>query len=93
MYCLSTESGSVLLPSGMRHLAEVLGSFSDFEWNQEHLTDALSAAVRVCWKKYGQQMRSDREFWKAFVTILNALCVRHDAVALQIRTEVTRSGE
>ena len=49
MYFLSTESGSVLLPTGMRHLAEVLGSFSDFEWKQECLTDALSAAVRVCW--------------------------------------------
>ena len=89
-YFLSTESGSVLLPSGMRWLAAVLPSFSDYDWRRERLADALSAAVRTCWKKYRDQVRSDPEFWKAFLTVLNALCARQDAVALAIQSEATR---
>jgi len=89
-YFLSTESGSTLLPSGMRHLSAHVDSFSDHEWEQEHLTDALSAAVRTCWKKYEKHIRSDPGFWKAFVTVLNALCARNDALALAIRSEVIR---
>lgn len=89
-YFLSTESGSVLLPDGMRRIAVVLSSFSDYDWRRERLTDALSAAVRACWKKYREQLRSSPEFWKAFLTVLNALCARQDAVALAIHSEATR---
>jgi hypothetical protein len=91
-YFLSTESGSILIPQGMRHIAAVLPSFSDSEWRRERLTAALSAAVRTCWKKYRDQVRSDPDFWKAFLTVLNALCARQDAVALSIQLEVVRSS-
>jgi hypothetical protein len=90
-YFLSTESGSILLPQGMRHVAAVLPSFSASEWRRERLTDALSAAVRTCWKKYRDQVRSDPDFWKAFLTVLNALCARQDAVALSIQLEARSS--
>jgi hypothetical protein len=92
-YFLSTESGIVLLPAGIRHLASHLESFSDFEWRRERLTGSLSDAVRTCWKKYAAELRSDREFWKAFLVILNALCARNDALALAIRTEATRRND
>jgi hypothetical protein len=89
-YFLSMDSGSVLLPSGIRRIAAHLDSFSDFEWRQERLTDSLSSVVRACWKKYQHELRSDTEFWKAFLAILNTLCARNDAVALAIRSEATR---
>lgn len=38
------------------------------------------------------QVRSDPEFWKPFLTVLNALCARQDAVALAIQLEVARSS-
>ena len=90
-YFLSTESGSVLLPTGIRHLARVLPSFSDHDWGREHLREALSAAVRMFWKRFRAQMRSDSELWKAFVTVLNALCARQDAIALEIQSEMSKS--
>jgi hypothetical protein len=90
-YFLSTESGSILIPRGIRRIAAVLPSFSESEWRRERLTDALSAAVRTCWRKYREQVRLDPEFWKAFLTVLNALCARQDAVALAIQLEVARS--
>src|SRR6266850_4314957 len=92
-YFLSMDSGTVLLPAGIRHLAAHLDSFSDFEWRRERLTDSLSAAVRACWKKYQNELRADPEFWKAFLAILNALCARNDALALAIRSEATRRTE
>jgi hypothetical protein len=91
-YFLSSESGSILIPSGIRRIAAVLPSFSDSEWGRERLTDALSAAVRTCWKKYREQVLSDPEFWKAFLTVLNALCARQDAVSLAMQLEVARSS-
>jgi Transcriptional regulator, AbiEi antitoxin len=92
-YFLSMDSGTVLLPAGIRHLAAHLDSFSDFEWRRERLTDSLSAAVRACWKKYQNELRADPEFWKAFLAILNALCARNDAIALAIRSEATRQPD
>jgi len=86
-YFLATESGSALLPMGIRHLAEALDSYSDYDWRADHLKDAFSAAVRTCWKKYRQRMTSDAVLWKAFVDVLNALCARGDEVGLAIRTE------
>jgi hypothetical protein len=91
-YFLSTEGASVLLPMAMRQLAPKVDSFSDYDWSREHLADALSSAVRICWKKYRSQLTSDRDFWKAFVTILNALCARNDEMALAIRPEMTREN-
>jgi hypothetical protein len=91
-YFLSTESGSVLIPQGLRHIAAVLPSFSDYEWRRERLTDALSSMVRTCWKKYRGQVRSDPDFWKAFLIVLNALCALQDAMALSIQLEVARSS-
>jgi len=86
-YFLSTDSGSVLLPMGLRHLAQGLESYSDYDWRTDRLRDAFSAAVRTCWRRYRQQLTSDTAFWKAFVDVLNALCARGDEVALAIRTE------
>ena len=91
-YFLSTESGSLLLPEGIRRIAAVLSSFSDYDWRRERLTDALSAAVRTCWKKYREQLRSAPEFWRAFLTVLNALCARQDAISLAIQSEATRNS-
>lgn len=91
-YFLSTESGSVLLPWGMRRLAAAIPAFSGYDWRRERLTEALSAAVRTFWKKFREQVRSDPELWKAFLVVLNALCARQDAVALAIHSEVTRSA-
>jgi hypothetical protein len=42
--------------------------------------------------EYFLSVRSDPEFWKAFLTVLNALCARQDAVALAIQTEASRSS-
>jgi hypothetical protein len=86
-YFLATDSGSVLLPMGLRHLAAALDSYSDYDWRTDRLQDAFSAAVRTCWKKYRQRLTSDAAFWKAFVDVLNALCARGDEVALAIRAE------
>lgn len=91
-YFLSTESGSVLLPLGMRRLAAAIPTFSPYDWRRERLTEALSAAMRTFWKKFRKQVRPDPELWKAFLAVLNALCAQQDAVALAIHSEVTRSA-
>lgn len=86
-YFLASESGRVLLPMGLPELAKAMGSFNDYEWRRERVTDALSAAVRMAWRSRREDLRTNREFWEAFQAILNALCTRLDSVALQIRTE------
>jgi hypothetical protein len=91
-YFLSTESGSILIPQGVKRIAAVLPLFSDFDWSRERLKDALSSMLRTCWKKYRDHVRSDQGFWKAFLTVLNALCARQDTVALEIQLDVARSS-
>ncbi|MBZ5501471.1 MAG: ABC transporter ATP-binding protein [Acidobacteriia bacterium] len=86
-YLLASDSGSVLLPMGLPQLAKAMDSFEDYEWRQERLTDALSSAVRTAWRSCRKELQTDRNFWEAFQTILNTLCTRLDAVAVQIRSE------
>jgi len=92
-YFLTTEAGGVLLPMGYRQIAANLDSFSDYDWSRERLTDALSAAIRAGWKKYGRALQADPALWNSFLTILNALCARSDDIALAIRNEVTRQNQ
>jgi hypothetical protein len=86
-YLLASDSGSVLLLGGLPELAKAMQTFRDYEWRQERLTDALSAAVRTAWKHQKETLRTNGLYWEAFQTIVNELCTRMDSVALQIRAE------
>jgi hypothetical protein len=86
-YFLATDAASLLLPMGIRQLAKALDSLSDYDWRRDRLKDAFSTAVRMGWKKYRQQLRSDPVFWAAFLAVLNALCARGDELSLAIRAE------
>lgn len=89
---LATEAGSVLLPMGLCELATRLDSFSDYDWRRDHLQDTFSSAVRACWKKNGQRLRSDGGLWKCFLAVLNELCARNDDLSLAIRLELARES-
>jgi hypothetical protein len=87
-YFLSTASGQVLLPMGIRRLAAAIRVYDEHDWKERNLLDGLSTAVSACWRNIRDSIKNDATIRGAFETILSELCARHDARALQIRTEV-----
>jgi len=86
---LPTESGHVLLSAGIKQLAGVVGSFEDRDWHHHGLGALFSEAISECWKHLRNEVESQPELRKAFLSILTELCARQIPEALHLRNKVT----
>jgi len=86
---LVTESGQVLLRSGLHQLAGVVGSFEDSDWHRYGLGALFSETLSACWKSQREEVESEPSLRKGFLAILTELCARQIPEALHLRSKVS----
>jgi hypothetical protein len=88
---LTTESGEVLLPMGIKQLADVVRSFEDRDWYQQGLGGIFTDALAACWKHLQNEVELQPDLRKAFLHILTELCARQVPEALHLRDKATQA--
>lgn len=88
---LTTDSGAVLLVTGIEELAKVVGSFEDSDWHQQGLGGIFTDALAACWKQKQNEIEQQPELKEAFLKILGALCARQVPEALHLRSKVSEA--
>jgi hypothetical protein len=88
---LPTESGRVLLGRGIKQLAEALPSFQDRDWHQHSLGPLLTDALAACWSYVRQDVESQPDLKKAFLSMLTVLCARQIPEAIHLRNKVSET--
>ena len=86
---LPTESGQVLLATGIKQLAGVVGSFEDRDWHHHGLGVLFTEALAACWKYLRNEVELQPDLRKAFLSILTDLCARQIPEALHLRNKVS----
>jgi hypothetical protein len=86
---LATESGRILLPSGIKQLASAVDGFQERDWQHEGLAETLSEALVACWSELNNRMERDSVLRQAFLRILTALCNRQVSEAIYLRAKVS----
>jgi hypothetical protein len=88
---LTTDSGAVLLVTGIKELAKVVGSFEDSDWHQQGLGGIFTDALAACWKQNQNEIEQQPKLKEAFLKILGALCARQVPEALHLRNKVSEA--
>lgn len=88
---LPTESGQILLPLGIKELANAVGSFQDRDWHHHGLGALLTEVLSACWKQMRHDVESNLELRRAFLGILTELCARQIPEALHLRSRVAEA--
>jgi len=88
---LTTESGVVLLPMGIKQLAAVIQSFEDRDWHQQGLGGIFTDALAACWRRLQNEVELQPDLRKAFLHILTELCARQIPEALHLRNKVSET--
>ncbi len=88
---LPTESGQVLLAPGTKQLAGVVASFEDRDWHHHGLGVLFTEAISACWKHLRNEVESQSDLRKAFLSILTELCARQIPEALHLRNKVSEA--
>ncbi|HEY6343116.1 MAG TPA: hypothetical protein VIY49_16600 [Bryobacteraceae bacterium] len=86
---LTTESGRLLLPSGIKQLASAIDEFQERDWRHEALAETLSEALVACWDQLSSRMETDSALRQAFLRILTVLCNRGVSEAIHLRARVS----
>jgi hypothetical protein len=88
-YFLRTESGQVLLPQGIKQLANTVGSLPDNDWHRHDLGALFTEVLSLCWKRQQKEVEKDASLHEAFLRLLTVLCARQIPEALHLRTRVS----
>ena len=86
---LRTDSGQVLLPQGIKQLANLISSFKDDDWHRHGLGTLFSEALDACWNHAHQHIESDLDLRAAFLRMLTELTARQVPEALHLRQKVS----
>jgi hypothetical protein len=86
---LPTESGQLLLASGITLLADRVSSFRDNDWHDYSLGPLLTDALAACWRTLRNEVESQPSLREAFLRILTELCARQIPEALHLRNRVS----
>ena len=89
-YFLSRPAGRALLPSGIIWLNRAVQNYSEYDWRERDLDEALAGALQACWKHANTEVASNTDLRSNFLQLLNTLCGRLSADALALRTHVTQ---
>src|SRR5262249_1489886 len=85
---LPTDAGQILLPSGIKHLAKVIGSFRHVACTRHDLGALFAQALAACWSHWRTKVESDSDVRSAFLTIFTDLTARQVPEAVHLRTKV-----
>jgi len=89
-YFLRTESGSVLLPQGVKQLAATVGSLPDRDWHRNDLGVLFTEVLSLSWKHLQKEIQRDADLQLAFLRLLAALRARQIPEALHLNTKVSQ---
>lgn len=87
-YFLITESGTLLIPMGLKQFALVADSLEDRAWQEHGLADILAEVLSRAWKHFAKEIELQIELRSAFLRLLTILCARQVPEALHLRTKV-----
>jgi hypothetical protein len=87
---LNTESGRALMRQGIQQLGEVVGSFSDSDWEEEGLALSLTSGLAAAWRHASSEITADAALREAFLHILMELCSRSVAEAIHLRDRISQ---
>ena len=87
---LTTESGRVLLPQGLKQLATVVSSFGDRDWERGSLASMLTAVLATAWKHLKSEIEYDLSLRGVFLNLLTELCSRSVPEAIHLRERVSQ---
>ena len=87
---LTTESGRVLLPQGLKQIAAVVSSFGDRDWERGSLASMLTAVLATAWKHLKSEIEYDLTLRGAFLNLLTELCSRSVPEAIHLRERVSQ---
>ncbi|MGC2507224.1 MAG: hypothetical protein WA369_11225, partial [Candidatus Acidiferrales bacterium] len=79
------------LSTGIKKLADVVGSFEDRDWHHNGLGILFTEAISACWKHLRNEVESQTDLRKAFLSILTELCARQIPEALYLRNKVSEA--
>ncbi|QNI37697.1 DEAD/DEAH box helicase family protein [Edaphobacter albus] len=86
---LATESGRSLLPQGIQQLSEVVGFFSERDWEEGGLPLTLTSALAAGWRYASSEITADAALREAYLRILMELCSRSVAEAIHLRDRIS----
>lgn len=86
---LATESGGSLLRQGIQQFSEVVGSFSERDWEEGGLPLSLTSALAAGWRHASNDIAADSALREAFLRILMELCSRSVAEAIHLRDRIS----
>src|SRR5438876_9291631 len=86
----SNSGTRALLPSGIIWLNRAVQKYSDYDWRERDLDEALAGALQACWRHANAEVASNTGLRSHFLQLLNTLCKRLSADALALRTQVTQ---
>ncbi len=86
---LTTESGRVLIPAGIKRLATVVTSFADRDWHEHDLGALFTQVLARCWAHLRKEVEAQPELRTAFLDTLTHLCARQVPEALHLRNKVS----
>jgi hypothetical protein len=87
-YFLITESGTSLIPMGIKQFARVADSLEERAWQEHGLADMLAEVLSRAWKHFSKEIELQIELRSAFLQLLTILCARQVPEALHLRTRV-----
>jgi hypothetical protein len=88
---LPTESGQLLLASGITLLADRVSSFRENDWHDYHLGPLLTDALAACWTLLRSEIESQPALRQSFLRILTELCARQIPEALHLRNKFSET--
>ncbi len=89
---LSKSSTINIRTRGLRWLAESTSTISDYQWNQESLSDSLISLLYLCWTEHRAEIDSDIDVRSSFLSLLSTLCSKQFPGALELRDQVIKAG-
>jgi hypothetical protein len=75
---------------GIQQLGEVVGSFSDSDWEEEGLALSLTSGLAAAWRHASSEITADAALREAFLHILMELCSRSVAEAIHLRDRISQ---
>ncbi len=85
---LAKPSGASLLPEGVVWLNQAIREYDQYAWRGEELDEPLAGALRACWRHCRREIEESPDLRGNFLELLNILCKRLCAIALELRGEV-----
>jgi hypothetical protein len=89
-YFLGKPAGRALLPNAIVWLNVAVQEYSEHDWRERDLDQALAGALRACWRHNSSEVSNNSDLRAHFIQLLNVLCNRLGEDALALRTQISQ---